>query len=47
MKAELRLDTLREVKDLLLCPMKHEQYNGKLRSKGLFDQKNDTLSMRH
>ncbi len=36
MKNQLRLDTLQEVKDLLLCPMDGEKYNNKLVEKGVF-----------
>ena len=35
MKKELRLDTLQEVRNLLLCPMDTDAYNQKLKSKGL------------
>ncbi len=35
MKGELRLDTLKEVRDLLLCPMDATAYNNKLVEKGL------------
>ncbi|HEV8328456.1 MAG TPA: hypothetical protein VGQ08_13325 [Nitrospiraceae bacterium] len=36
MKIELRLDTLKDVKDLLICPMNAETYNAKLIEKGVF-----------
>lgn len=35
MKKELRLETLNDVKDLLGCPMDEDQYNEKLKVKGL------------
>ncbi len=35
MKIQLRLDTLKEVRDLLLCPMDADTYNNKLIEKGL------------
>lgn len=36
MKVELRLETLKEVRDLLLCPMDADAYNNKLIEKGVF-----------
>lgn len=36
MKVELKLDTLKEVRDLLLCPMDADAYNTKLIAKGIF-----------
>lgn len=36
MKVELRLDTLKEVRDLLNCPMDAEAYNAKMIAKGVF-----------
>lgn len=36
MKVELKLDTLKEVRDLLLCPMDADAYNTKLIEKGIF-----------
>jgi len=38
MKAQLRLETLNEVKDLLLCPMDADAYNNKLIQKGIFSK---------
>jgi hypothetical protein len=35
MRQQLRLDSLHEVKDLLLCPMNGDQYNEKLKAKDL------------
>ena len=34
-KKELRLDTLREAKNLLECPMSKDEYNSILRKKGI------------
>jgi hypothetical protein len=36
MKIELRLDTLKDVRDLLTCPMDGEAYNTRLIEKGVF-----------
>ena len=36
MKVELRLESLKEVRDLLLCPMDADAYNNKLVEKGVF-----------
>jgi hypothetical protein len=33
---QLRLETLKEVRDLLLCPMDADAYNKKLIEKGVF-----------
>lgn len=41
MKEQLRLDTLKEVRDLLLCPMDAEAYNDKLGQKGLLHKLRD------
>ena len=38
MRKQLRLDTLREVRDLLLCPMDADTYNKKLIRKGVFPE---------
>ena len=38
MKVELRLETLKEVRDLLLCPMDADAYNNKLIEKGVFSK---------
>jgi hypothetical protein len=38
MKVELRLETLKEVRDLLLCPMDADAYNNKLIQKGIFSK---------
>jgi hypothetical protein len=38
MKLQLRLETLKEVKDLLLCPMDADAYNNKLIEKGVFSK---------
>lgn len=38
MKVELRLETLKEVRDLLLCPMDADAYNNKLVEKGVFPE---------
>ncbi len=38
MKDQLRLDTLKEVRDLLNCPMDADAYNTKLIAKGLFSK---------
>ena len=35
MRKQLHLDTLEQVRDLLNCPMKKEQYHETLRKKGL------------
>ncbi|MBI5233528.1 MAG: hypothetical protein HY880_04165 [Deltaproteobacteria bacterium] len=35
-KRELRLDTLRETRDLLECPMNGEEYKSILKRKGIF-----------
>jgi hypothetical protein len=35
MKRQLRLDTLQELKALLNCPMDSNEYNNKLKGKGL------------
>ena len=35
-KKELRLDTLKQVRDFLRCPMSSEEYNSILKSKGVF-----------
>jgi len=37
MKKELKLDSVREVVDLLKCPMSEEQYNAILQEKGALD----------
>lgn len=34
MKKQLRLDTLKDTRDLLMCPMDERQYNEKLKEKG-------------
>lgn len=36
MKVELRLESLKEIRDLLLCPMDADAYNNKLVEKGVF-----------
>ena len=36
MRIPLKLETLKDVKDLLLCPMNLETYNNKLIAKGVF-----------
>lgn len=36
MRMQLRLDTLKEVRDLFLCPMDADMYNNKLIEKGVF-----------
>mgnify|MGYP000302156954 CR=1 FL=1 len=36
MRVLLKLDTLKDVKDLLLCPMDADTYNNKLIEKGVF-----------
>lgn len=36
MRIPLKLDTLKDVKDLLLCPMDADTYNTKLIEKGVF-----------
>lgn len=35
-RMQLRLDTLKEVRDLLLCPMDADMYNTRLIGKGVF-----------
>jgi len=37
-KRQLKLDSKEELKGLLLCPMSGEEYNQKLRSKGLLPE---------
>lgn len=37
-KRHLRLDSKEDLKDFLLCPMSGEEYNQKLRSKGLLPE---------
>lgn len=38
MKKELRLDRIKEVEDLFLCPIDGDGYNQKLRGKGLIKE---------
>lgn len=38
MRVPLKLDTLKDVKDLLLCPMDADAYNKKLIEKGVFSK---------
>jgi len=38
MKKQLKLDTLKEVKDLFICPMDAEAYNNKMIEKGIFSE---------
>ncbi|MDP2682274.1 MAG: hypothetical protein Q8P28_05640 [Deltaproteobacteria bacterium] len=38
-KKELRLDTLRETRDLLQCPMSGDEYNSVLREKGILNKR--------
>ena len=38
MKKELRLDRVKEVEDLFLCPIDGDGYNGKLREKGYLNE---------
>ncbi len=38
MRMQLRLETLKEVRDLLLCPMDADAYNKKLIEKGVFPE---------